>query len=306
MDMLLVIKQRMEELDLEQKDLAAEAEVTESYISQLLTRKKPPPAPERTDIYPKLEKSLKLPTGRLSQLAEIQRKEELKKKLVDPPAPLFKEVREMILRKCANDEAGQIRAIFEKQPFGEIERLVTRKLLDVAQTLAKEELGNESWLHLFGRHSGRSYKEVRVSILELLDTDVFHISNENCIFFLDPLIESWDIDLMTFGIEITLNPKLVSGQPKRFEFVERGVDTPCELEPGLEEYLNDSFLSGDVTKKEIEFLKRLKFGEARPTALYFYRAVQSLRDPLHFHFFSTEGDSQPERGPKRSRRKLSG
>ena len=42
MDACLVIKQRLEELGLEQRDLAAAAEVTESYISQLLTRKKLP------------------------------------------------------------------------------------------------------------------------------------------------------------------------------------------------------------------------------------------------------------------------
>ncbi len=38
MDVCLLIKQRLEELGLEQKDLAAATEVTESYISQLLTR----------------------------------------------------------------------------------------------------------------------------------------------------------------------------------------------------------------------------------------------------------------------------
>ena len=58
MDMLFVIRHRMEELGLEQKDLATAAEVTESYISQLLTRKKAPPAPERTDIYSKDRKSV--------------------------------------------------------------------------------------------------------------------------------------------------------------------------------------------------------------------------------------------------------
>ena len=51
MDVCSVIKARLRELKLEQKDLAAAAEVTESYISQLLTRKKLPPAPDRTDIY---------------------------------------------------------------------------------------------------------------------------------------------------------------------------------------------------------------------------------------------------------------
>ena len=86
----LVIKQRLEELGLEQKDLAAAAEVTESYISQLLTRKKLPPAPDRTDIYDKMAKFLKLPSGKLSKLAEHQRKEELRRSLGDPPAPLLK------------------------------------------------------------------------------------------------------------------------------------------------------------------------------------------------------------------------
>ena len=83
MDVCLVIKQRLEELGLEQKDLADAAEVTGSYISQLLTRKKLPPAPDRTDIYDKMEKLLKLPSGKLSKLADLQRKEELKRSFGD-------------------------------------------------------------------------------------------------------------------------------------------------------------------------------------------------------------------------------
>src|SRR2546426_3490640 len=47
MDVPFVIRQRLEELGLEQRDLARAAQVTESYISQLLTRRKAPPAPNR-------------------------------------------------------------------------------------------------------------------------------------------------------------------------------------------------------------------------------------------------------------------
>jgi len=47
----------------EQRDLAKAAQVTESYISQLLTGKKVPPAPERTDIYVRMETFLRLPHG---------------------------------------------------------------------------------------------------------------------------------------------------------------------------------------------------------------------------------------------------
>jgi transcriptional regulator with XRE-family HTH domain len=280
-DVPLVIKQRLEELGFEQRDLAAATEVTESYISQLLTRKKLPPAPNRTDIYEKMGKFLRLPRGQLSKLADLQRKEELKRNLVDPPTPLFKEVRELILQRCAADKEKQIRAIFERQPFGELERLVTQKLLDVVKRVAKEELESENWLHLVARLSGHSYKEMRVIILEFLDTDVFSVSAENCVSFLDPLIESWDIDLATFAMEIVLNHRLAPGHPKRFEFVQREPDQ-AEEEPGLKEFLSDRSLSGDATEEEIEFLRALRFKGRRPTPLYYYRELQNLRDPLHF------------------------
>ncbi|MBZ5594962.1 MAG: helix-turn-helix transcriptional regulator [Acidobacteriia bacterium] len=282
MDVPLVIRRRLRELGLEQKDLAAAAQVTESYISQLLARKKAPPAPERTDIYDKIGKFLKLRSGELSKLAEVQRQEALRKKVADPPRPLFQEFRELILLKCQPRKRNQIRAIFEKEPFGEIERLITQKLLDVAKRIAKEELESENWLRLVARLSKRSYEQMRVMILEFLDTDVFHVSVENCVSFLDPLIESWDIDLETFGVEVVLNRRLALERVRRFEFIETKPEPVFEPEPGLEEFLKDASLSGDATKEEIEFLKGLRFNGRRPAPLYYYRELQNLRDPLHF------------------------
>jgi hypothetical protein len=154
--------------------------------------------------------------------------------------------------------------------------------LDVVQRVAKEELQSEKWLRLVARLSRRSYEETRVSILEFLDTDVFRVSAENCVSFLDPLIESWDIDLATFGIEVVLNRRLTPGDVKRFEFVERESAPPLEDEPGFTQFLQDASLSGDVSDEEIEFLKKLRFQGKRPTPLYYYRELQNLRDPLHF------------------------
>ncbi|PYT66930.1 MAG: XRE family transcriptional regulator [Acidobacteria bacterium] len=281
MDVCLVIKRRLEELGLEQKDLASASEVTESYISQLLARKKLPPAPDRTDIYEKMAKFLKLPSDRLAKLAEYQRREELKKGLAGPPAPMFAEIRELILRKCVAAKAKQVSAIFEKQPFGELERLVTQKLLDVVKTVVREELNSENWLHLMARLAGRSYEQMRVTLLEFLDTDVFSLSPENCVSFLDPLIESWDVDLTTFGMEIVLNRRIASGDPRRFAFVETGPGQ-LEPEPGFKEFLKDRSLSGTATTEEKELLRNLRFNGKRPTSLYYYRELQSLRDPLHF------------------------
>jgi transcriptional regulator with XRE-family HTH domain len=288
LDFRLLIRHRLKELKTEQRDLAEAAHVTESYISQLLTGKKSPPAPERTDIYDKMETFLRLPAGTLATLAGVQRTEGLKRKLADPPTPLFKEVRELILGKCERSKAQSIRAMFEKEPFGTLERLVTQKLLDVVKRVTREELDDENWLRLVARFTGRSYEQMRVIVLEFLDADIFNLSAENCVTFLDPLIESWDIDLTTFGMEVVLNRRLAPGDPKRFEFVEREPALSVDEEPGLLAFLQDPSLRGDATPEEIAFLKRLRFTRKRPTALYYYRELQNLRDPLHFGALSTE------------------
>lgn len=287
MDVCLVIKQRLKELGFEQRDLADAAQVTESYISQLLTRKKAPPAADRTDLYEKMNAFLKLPDGQLVAMVDAQRTEQLKKKLSDPPAPLFKEVRALIIEKCAAAKRSQIRDIFDRQAFGELERLVTQKLLDVAKRVARDELTNESWLRAVAKLRDLSYKEMRAAIFEFLDTDVFNISSYHCSTFLDPLIESWDIDLKTFAMEIVLNQRLTSTQLMKFEFVEMGSSGTTADEPGFLQFLRNAAMSGGATTQEVNFLKALRFKDRRPSALYYYRELQSLRDPLHFPGLST-------------------
>jgi transcriptional regulator with XRE-family HTH domain len=282
MDLALVLRQRLEQLDLEQRDLAAAAQVTESYISQLLSGRKAPPAPGRTDIYDKLEPLLKFPKGELARMADLRRQEDIKKKLAASPAPLFKEVRELVLSKCQPEKRKQVAAIFEQQPFGEIERLVTQKLLEVAKGIAGEKLADEKWLRQVARLSHQSYEQIRVKVLEFLDEDVFHLSPQNCIAFLQPLIQAWDIDLKTFGMDIILNHRVAPGRPKKFEYVEREPEASHKEEPGLTDFLKSASLSQDATPEEIEFLRKLRFNGKRPTALYYYRELQSLRDPLHF------------------------
>jgi hypothetical protein len=110
-DLCLVIKQRLQDLGLEQRDLAVAANVTESYIiSQLLTRKKNASRVRPNRHLSKMAKFLKLPAGKLSEMADLQRKEQLKRNLGEPATPLLEEVRELILGKCAPDKEKQVRA----------------------------------------------------------------------------------------------------------------------------------------------------------------------------------------------------
>jgi transcriptional regulator with XRE-family HTH domain len=280
-DISLLIRQRLKDLGLGQKDLAEAAQVTESYVSLLLGRKKAPPASGRTDLYERIGEFLRIPAGELARLADLQRQEELKKKAAAPLKALFKDSRDLILRKCDPGSRNEIANIFGKEPFGELERLVTQKLLDVTQGVARDELRNEDWLRSMAEISHRSYEQMRVAILEFLDTDVFSISVEGCASFLDPMIEYWDIDLRTFALEIGLNLRLAPQSIKRFEFAERQ-PMDSAVEPALEEFLRNTLLSGNITEEEIDFLRGLKFNGRRPSPLYYYRELQSLRDPLHF------------------------
>ena len=282
MDVALVISRRLEELGYEQKDLARAAQVTESYISQLLTRKKAPPAPNRTDIYDRMAEFLKLPGGELERLAQIQRLELLRRHIGDESIPLFHEARELILRKCGGEKGKHLRTIFEQEPFGALERLITQTLVDAVKRVARSELQNEDWLRRVARFGARSYEEARVKALDFLDTDVLHVSIENCVSFLEPVIESWDIDLATFGIEVVLKGRDAAGQVRRFAFTETKAEGPGSDEPGWAEFLRDPVLSGTASDEELRFLRALAFGSRRPTALYYYRELQNLRDPLHF------------------------
>lgn len=295
MDVSMVIKQRLTELGLGQRELARAAQVTESYVSQLLTRRRMPPAPNRTDIYEKMDTLLGLPRGELAKLAAHQRMEQIKRELGEEPAPLFGEVRALILRKCHPARQRAVRSIFEQHPFGELERLVTTTILDVLKRIARKQLESEHWLGTIAQVSGRSFQEMRVVALEFLDTDILNLSPENCVAFLDPLIKSWDIDLPTFALEIELNPEVSPEASTQFQFVERPTARRETREPGFVEFLNNPAFSGTATDAEVEFLKGLRFTTGQPTAYYYYRELQSLRDPLHFRPARAEPAAPPVR-----------
>ena len=251
MDISLLIRQRLTKLGLGQKELAAAAGVTESYISQLLGRKKPPPSPGRTEIYEKIGRALKLPSGELSMLAETQRREQLRKRVAEAPRALFPAARDLILRRCETARRKEVQRIFQKEPFGELERLVAQTLLQVALTVAG-----------------------------VREAGIFDLSAEACTSYLNPAIQAWDIDLATFAISVSPARRVRPPGVRRFAFAEQV--QPAAPEPALEEFLNDPALSGDATPDEITFLKSLNLLGRRPSPIYYYRELQNLRDPLHF------------------------
>jgi len=277
-----LVKSRLATLGYGQNDLARAAQVTDSYISQLLTQRKAPPAQDRTDIYKKMEAFLRLEPGDLGRLVEIERTEEIRRRLGLVPEPLFQEFRDLVLRKCVEGKRAEVRAVFDAQPFGTLERMVARILLDLVQRIARQELDSDNWIRLAASVGGRNHEELRVIVLEFLDTDVFHVSNQNCVAFLDPLVEGWNVDLDTLRLDILLNPTLVDHPHRTFTFVEGEPAEDSISKLALAEFLDDPRFDGHVSEAEIRLLGQQRFGGRRPTHLYYYRALQNLRDPLHF------------------------
>lgn len=278
MDFAFVVRRRLEELGLDQRDLANAAEVTESYISQLLGRKKLPPLPNRTDLYDKMSRLLGLTREELARLAALEHHEALDQKWLDAPAARFGPMRALVLRKCRHARQRQMRDIFEKQPFGEMEQLITRTLIDVVRGEARQHANDEPWVRSIAKTGRSSYREIRVRMIELLDSEP-SASIGNFSTFLDPLITSWDYDLDDFTLEVELPDRAI----KRFSFREEIEEAPDGEEPGLRKFLRDATLHSGATEEEIAFLRRLRFPSAgRPTALFYYRTLQNLRDPLHF------------------------
>ena len=259
-DVSLLIRQRLKELGLEQKHLAEAVQVTESYISQLLRRKKRPPAPARTDLYERIGQFLGLPSGELGRLAAAQRHRELQSRVLAAPAPLFAASRELLLRKCVAARRHEVRRIFEKEPFGELERLVTQQVLAAAQAQAQVRTEAPA-----GDRDA------------FLRTDLLGLASPASVAMMDLLLERWDIDLRTFALELTF---FAAPGVRRFEFLETPPAPPPE--PGFAAFLGDPALRGDATPEELEFLGQLRFAGRKPSALYYYRELQSLRDPLHF------------------------
>ena len=298
--MSFIIRQRLQELEREQRDLAAAARVTESYISQLLSRKKAPPAIERTGLYDRMDAFLEFPKGHLAAIAQAQRLEELKRKLAENPAPLLRAVRELLLRKCKPETRIRVQEIFEQQTFGELERLVSQALLAAAKSAARDGSIIQKFLRRSGNLRRHSQAEFRVQVSEFLDTDVVNLSGQQCSVFLDPLIESWNIDLKTFKVDIQLDRRLTSARTVRFQFVETGALPEGEEEPGLQEFLRNPLMSCDISPEELAFLQSLQFHRLRPSALYYYRELQSLRDPLHFRFLPKNSEEKWRTSRKRA------
>jgi hypothetical protein len=92
--------------------------------------------------------------------------------------------------------------------------LARKKVPPASRRTDLYEKKNEAWLRVVAQLSHRSDEQIRTEIPGFLDTNVFNTADRHCGSFLDPVIDSGDIDLKTFGLEVVLNARDLARRPE--------------------------------------------------------------------------------------------
>lgn len=205
-----LVRRRLRELQRSPRELAEVAEVPERYITDLLTGRRQPPAPGRTDLYERMTKFLRLHRNDLSTCARAERAAGERGK--QRPHP---KVRERLMALCDPGKARLIDRRLARKGSAPLDRLIAARLLDVAQGLMRRVLDDEVGLRLAASRNGRTYLEMRMRVLDFLDATAETLTADDHDDFLRPHIAAWDIDLETHTMRIVLRTHEPAPRQKR-------------------------------------------------------------------------------------------
>lgn len=210
-----LLAERLEETKQSSDELAGAIEVPDRYVKDLMAGRRRAPLPARTDVYEKMTRFLKLGRMDLVECAVAERAEAGTDKGV--PAA---EVQDQMLELCEAETAGKLRRR-ARNDQAELVDLLTR-VLDVAQGSACRSLTDQIPLRIAASRTGESYPEVRMRVLEFLDSTPATLTLENLIHFVRPLIEGWDVDLESGVLKVVLRAASSTERHQRRPLVRTG------------------------------------------------------------------------------------
>jgi hypothetical protein len=210
-----LLAERLEETQQSTDDLAGAIEVPGRYLKELISGRRRAPLPARTDVYEKMTRFLKLGRTDLAETAAAERAE-----AGDDMGPPDEEVRDQMLELCEAGTAGKLRRR-ARNGHAELVDLLGR-VLDVAQGSACRTLTDQIPLRIAASRSGESYPELRMRVLEFLDTSPATLTMENLVQFVRPLIEVWDVDLESGVLKVVLRSATPTERHQRRPMVRTG------------------------------------------------------------------------------------
>jgi hypothetical protein len=193
-----LLRQRLKELKRTSKDLAEALEVPTSYIDDLISGRRRAPLPGRTDLYERMTTFLRLGRNDLVNRARAERAGSAAESAV-PQA----EVRKLLLELCEPATAKLLERRRSRAGWSELSSLLER-VVGVTQGAVRRTLDDQIGLRLSASHSGRSYEDMRLRVLEFLDATPDTVTIDHLTEFVQPRIARWDVDLPTGVLRVVL------------------------------------------------------------------------------------------------------
>ena len=192
-----LMRQRLKEIGRSSTQLAEAVQVPLRYIDDLIAGHRRPPLPARTDIYAKMNSFLRL---RRNDVATCARNERASDGPPKAPAP---RVRDLLLELCAPATAAVLTRRRSARSATAL-RDFFQRVLDVAQCAVLRTLDDQIAIRLAAAETGTTYVERRAKVLDFLDLTADTLTPEYVTEFLRPRIASWDVDLETGVLRVTL------------------------------------------------------------------------------------------------------
>lgn len=192
-----LLRQRLRELKRTSRDLADAVEVPIEYIDELISGSRRPPLPGRTDLYERMTSFLRLGRNDLVNRARAERAGNA------PGVAPRPDVRKLLLELCEPTTAKQLERRRSRGAAAELASLLER-VVGVTQGAVRRTLDDQIGLRLTASHSGRSYPDVRLRVLEFLDATPDTVTLDHLAEFVQPRIARWDVDLPTGVLRVVL------------------------------------------------------------------------------------------------------
>lgn len=184
-----LLSQRLEELERTEEELAEAARVPPEYIRELLSGKRRPPLPSRTDIYGNITTFLKLGRNDLAACAQAEREASATKRTALPKP----KVRQLLMELCEPETAAELERRRAENGNAQMSEFFDR-LLQLTQAAVARSLADEPALRGSAERSGKSYSAARLSVLEFLDTTPDMLTPTDVATYFRTRISKWDVD----------------------------------------------------------------------------------------------------------------
>jgi len=110
----------------------------------------------------------------------------------------------LLFELCEPRKARLLARQLAKPEGGALEHLIVGRLLEVAQGFVARRLEDEVGMRVAATREGRSYLDMRMRLLEFLDSSPDTITVADCEDFVRNRIVFWDLDLETRAMRIVL------------------------------------------------------------------------------------------------------